>query len=104
VVHFALCLSRPWSKNVSAGDIYDYRQALAMSCLMGTLIATHNFALAQTGCQQVPDLTGVPEALLAISQAKSSCSKDEIEQLLREEKAKSGTSVVILGRCVRPDE
>ncbi|HWQ20496.1 MAG TPA: thiamine pyrophosphate-dependent enzyme [Methanotrichaceae archaeon] len=93
--------------------IGDY--ALAHSGLQGLInavwrgkdvlvVVIQNGVAAQTGCQEVPDLTGVLEALVPMQMLNFPVAEEGIEQLLRDELAKPGTSMVMaIGRCVMDD-
>jgi indolepyruvate ferredoxin oxidoreductase alpha subunit len=90
--------------------IGDY--ALAHSGLQGLINAVwkrkdvlvvliQNGVAAQTGGQEVPDLTGVLEALVPTQILNFPAAEEEIERLLMDELARPGTSAVTaVGRCV----
>ncbi len=66
------------------------------------VVVLKNDVAAMTGGQDVPDLTHLLEALVPTLRLELPASEKEVEQILREELKRSGSSVLVaLGKCTK---
>lgn len=64
------------------------------------VVLLQNGIAATTGGQEAPDLTGLLEALVPTRSIRLPVSEDEIDRILEEELARTGSSAVVaIGRC-----